>query len=268
MEISVTSDLMFNMDSQIVIFEGNKKEGIFSKAKKFYKAGTTDEEIYLSIKKARIKLGEKYNFSGLKMFQATQKMKDNDIYPDNRFVLLDDNYMKKEDFFTEEIHADILVITNKYKKIALSHRMADCPILIIEDRRKGISAITHCGIYHINRGLPREFIKVMLNEFNCKNEDLYLYIGSHIHKENYIYDKYPSIASNKEIWNDAIEEKEGKFYIDLEKAIANQINNFNLKEIKVSPINTATDPSYASHREASLGNKEKLGQNIVGFYYK
>lgn len=268
METYVTSDLMYNMNSQIVIFEGNKNEGIFSKAKKFYKDGTTDEEIYQSIKEARLRLGKKYNFSGLKMFQVTQKMEDNDSYPDNKYVLLDEKYMQKEDFFTEEIKADILVITNKYKKIALSHRMADCPVLIIEDRKKGIAAIIHCGIYHINRGLPREFIKVMINEFNCSENDLYLYIGSHIHKENYIYDKYPSIASNKEIWNNAIEEREGKFYIDLEQAIRNQIQKFDLAEIKVSPINTATDPNYASHREATLGNKEKLGQNIVGFYYE
>lgn len=268
MGIYVTSDLMYNMDSQIVIFEGNKNEGIFSKAKKFYKDGATDQEIYLAIKEARIKLGKKYNFSGLKMFQVNQKMEDNDSYPDNKYVLIDDTYMQKEDYFTEEIKADILVITNKYKKVALSHRMADCPVLIVEDRKKGIAAITHCGIYHINRGLPREFIKVMLNEFKCNREDLYLYIGSHIHKENYIYDKYPPIATKKEIWNNAIEEINGKFYINLEKAIINQIEEFNLREIKVSPINTATDTSYASHREATLGNKDKLGQNIVGFYFK
>ena len=41
----------------------------------------------------------------------------------------------------------------------------------------------------------------------------------------------------------------------------------NLAEIKVSNINTYTDPDYASHRAASI-NKDKVGQNIVGFYYK
>lgn len=256
------------MKSQILIFEGNMKDGIFSSAKKFYKKDITEQEIYEEIKKSRIKLGNRYNFSGLKMFQVTQKMEDNDSYPDNKFVLINEKYMEKEDFFTEEIKADILVITNKYKKVALSHRMADCPVLIIEDRKQGIAAIVHCGFYHINRGLPKEFIKIMLNEFNCKEKDLYLYIGSHIHKENYIYDKYPEKATNKEIWKEAIEEKDGLFYIDLEQAIINQIKEFNLAEIKVSSINTANHKDYASHREATLGNNRKLGQNIVGFYFK
>lgn len=268
MAIFAISDLMFKMESQIVIFEGNKKDGIFSSAKKFYKENITDQEIYEIIKESRINLGKRFGFSGLKMFQVTQKMKDNDCYPDNKYILVTEELMQKDDYFTEEISADILIITKKYKKVALSHRMADCPVLIVEDRKQGIGAIVHCGFYHINRGLPKEFIKIMLKDFKCKEKDLYLYIGSHIHKENYIYDNYPSNATNKEIWNGAIEDKYGRFYIDLEKAIRNQIKEFDLAEIKVSKINTATNKDYASHREATLGNKEKLGQNIVGFYFK
>lgn len=256
------------MKSKIVIFEGTKQEGIFSSSRKFYRKDITDNEIFEEIKKSRIRLGEKFNFSGLKMFQVKQKMEDNNTYPDNKWIEINESYMTKEDFFKEEIEADILVITDKYKKVALSHRMADCPVLIVEDRNQGISAIAHCGFYHINRGLPRALIKIMISEFKSEENDLYLYIGSHIHKENYIYDKYPEKATNREIWNGAIEEKGGKYYIDLEKAIRNQLSDFKLGEIKVSPINTATDENYASHREASLGNKSKLGQNIVGFYYK
>lgn len=268
MEISATSDLMYNMESQIVIFEGNKKDGIFSSAKKFYKENATNEEIFEQIKESRIRLGKKYNFSGLKMFQVTQKMEDNDLYPDNKYIFITEEHMKKEDFFIEKLEADILIISNKFRKVALAHRMADCPVLILEDREKKITGIVHCGFYHINRELPKEFINIMIKEFKCKPSNLYLYIGSHIHKENYIYDKYPEKATNQKIWKDAIEEKNGLYYIDLEQAIMNQIKDYNLAEVKISPINTATNEDYASHREATLGNKDKLGQNIVGFYYK
>ena len=37
--------------------------------------------------------------------------------------------------------------------------------------------------------------------------------------------------------------------------------------IEESPINTMTDDRYYSHAEYSKGNKEKFGQNFVGFYY-
>ena len=256
------------MKSQIVIFEGNKEDGIFSKKEKFYPKNYTEKDIYESIKKDRIQLGKKYGFSGLKMFQIEQKMEDNDTYPDNLAVEITDKYLKKEDYFTEQIKGDILVIRNQYKGIVLCHRMADCPVLIAEDRYQGISAIVHCGIYHINRGLPREFIKTLINDYHSREEDIYLYIGSHIKKDSYIYDKYPIQATNQDIWKDAIIKREKEYYVDLEQAIKNQLKDFSLAEINISPIDTAKDDRYASHREAVFGNKEKLGQNIVGFYYK
>lgn len=268
METSVTLDLMFNMESKIVIFEGNQEQGIFSKARKFYSEKTTDEDIKKQIKEARIKLGQKYNFNGLKMFQVIQKMEDNEDYPDNKYVLIDEKYLKKEDYFEEEIKADILIITSKYKNIALSHRMGDCPVLIAEDREKEVAAIVHCNLYHINRGLPKELINTLIKEFNCDPKNIYLYIGSHIHKENYIYDKYPPKATNKDIWKDAIEKIGNDYHIDVEKAILNQLEEFDLAEVKISPINTYTEKNYASHAAAFHGNKDKMGQNIVGFYYK
>ena len=255
------------MKSQIVIFEGNMKDGLFSKNKKFYPDNYTDKEIYEAYKKDRIKLGKKYDFSGLKMFHAKQKMEDNDNYPDDKAVILDDSYMKKEDYFKEIIEADILIISNKYPKVAVAHNMADCPVLIAEDRKKGVTALAHCGIYHINRGLPKAIIKALIDKCNSNPSDIYLYIGSHIWKENYIYNKYPPKATNKEIWENAIEKKGNNYHIDLTKAIKNQLKEYNLAEIKESKINTYTDSNYASHRR-SLVDINKKGQNIVGFYYK
>ncbi len=41
--------------------------------RKFFPENYTDEGIYNEIKKSRIKLDNRYNFSGLKMFQPIQK---------------------------------------------------------------------------------------------------------------------------------------------------------------------------------------------------
>lgn len=268
MEISATFDLMYNMKSKIRIFEGNQKDGIFSSSKNFYPKDYTKIQIFQSVKDARIRLGNKYNFSGLKMFQVKQKMEDNDVYEDNKDIFINNLYMTKEDYFMEKIEADILFIDDNYKGVALAHRMADCPVLIAEDRKKGYSGIVYCGIYHINRGLPKAFLQKMIEKYHSNPRDIYLYIGSHIKEESYIYDTYPKIATTKEIWKDAIEKKDDGYHIDLLKAIMNQIEEFELAEIKVSGINTATDKYYASHYAAVHGDNTKLGQNIVGFYYK
>ena len=202
------------------------------------------------------------------MFQVTQKMEDNDDYIDNKSVIIGKEHLLKDDYFDEEINADILIITSKYKKIALSHRMADCPVLIAEDRNKKVTALVHCNLYHINRGLPKELIKSLIDQFDSNPNDIYLYIGSHIHKENYIYDKYPPRATNELIWKDAIEKIGDNYHIDVEKAILNQLEEYDLAEINISPIDTYTDDRYASHSAAYNGNLNKMGQNIVGFYYK
>lgn len=256
------------MQSRIVIFEGNKEQGIFSRARKFYDNNIKEEEIKKQLREARIKLGKKYKFNGLKMLQLTQKMEDNKEYPDNKSVIINKKHLKKYDYFDEIIKADILMITSKYKNIVLCHRMADCPVLIAEDREKEVTAITHCNMYHINRELPKELIKSLITKFNSNPKNIYLYIGSHIHKENYIYDKYPPKATNENVWKNAIEKIEDNYYIDLIKAIKNQLDEYDLPEIKISQIDTFSNEKYASHSAVFKGNLNKNGQNIVGFYYK
>ena len=256
------------MKSEIVIFEGNQLDGMFSQNEKFYDKGISKEERQKIFKESRIRLGKKYGFNGLHIFQVTQKMSDNDSYKDNRYVVINDKYMKKEDYFDEVIKADILMITKDYPGVALAHIAADCPVLIAEDRRLGVTALTHTGIYHINRGLPKALIESLIKEFNSNPKDIYLYIGSHIKKESYIYNNYPPKATNKNIWEDAITEKQGKFYIDLEQAIKNQLKEFDLGGVDISNIDTATAPGYSSHSQFYVGNKSKTGQNIIGFYYK
>ena len=273
------------MESKIIIFESTNEEGIFSTNKKFY-PGKSEKYIENEFIKTRKKIANKFNFNYLKMFEPKQKMQDNDDYPDNKYVILDDSYMNKEDFLDEIIHTDILILPSKYKEVVVGHRAADCPILILEDRKLGLTALCHCNTVHINRELPMNLIKIMIYEFNCKLNDLYLYISSFVHKENYIYDKYPIWATNEKIWHKAITKEEDGYHIDIEKAILDQIKipNVNKKlkmrvkeaiepralylEISISPIDTADNNKYASHTKAVQGNKEKLGQNFIGFYYK
>lgn len=256
------------MESNIVIFEGNQLDGMFSQNEKFYDKGISKEERKKVFKESRVKLGQKYGFNGLHMFQVTQKMSDNKSYKDDRYVVITNKYMDKEDYFDKVIKADILMITKDYPGVAIAHIAADCPVLIAEDRKLGVTALTHTGIYHINRGLPKALIESLIKEYNSNPKDIYLYIGSHIKKDSYIYNNYPHKATNKEIWKKAITEKDGKYYIDLEQAIKNQLEEFDFGGVEISNIDTATTPGYSSHSQFYMGNKSKTGQNIIGFYYK
>ena len=146
--------------------------------------------------------------------------------------------------------------------------MADCPILIVEDRAKEVTALSHCGASYINRKLPIDTVQALIKEFNSNIDDLHVYVGSCAKKENYIYDKYPFWATDEEVWKDFIIKKEDGFHIDMNGAIRKQLENIGINHIEESPVDTIIDSRYYSHRASSMGRKEKLGQNFVGFYYK
>lgn len=257
------------MKSQIEIFETGIKDGIMSKNKKFYKENLTQEEINKIFLETRLKFAKKYNLNGLHIFQALQKTPLNKLnYPDGKYIVISEENMTKEDYWSEELPADILIISNKYKNIIVGNQMSDCPILIAEDRKLGVTALAHCGASYINRNLPIQTIMALENEYHSNLNDIYVYIGSCIKTESYIYDSYPSWATNKEVWKDCIKKEQSIYKIDLVKAIKKQLKSIGISHIKVSKIDTFKDKNYYSHLAEYNGIKEKSGQNFVGFYYK
>lgn len=257
------------MKSQIIIFESGVSDGIMSRNKKFYSDDLNQDEINKIFLQTRIKLGEKYNFDGYKIFQALQKTETNKIvYPDGKYIVLNEKNMTNNDYWYEQLPADILIISNKFKNIVVGNQMADCPIVIVEDRKLGATALSHCGATYINRKLPVQTVQALQKEFNSNINDLYVYIGSCAKKESYVYDNYPSWATNDEVWANNIINKDNRYYIDITGAIVDQLKEIGIKHIDISEKDTITNNEFYSHRGASLGKKLKLGQNFVGFFYK
>src|SRR5699024_6059100 len=100
------------------------------------------------------------------------------------------DYLTKEDYWDEELICDILLIDTEFPNIVVGHRMADCPVIIAEDTKQQVVAISHCGANQINREVPKWTIKALKKEYNSNVEDIAVYIGSCIKKESYQYDKY------------------------------------------------------------------------------
>lgn len=257
------------MHSKISIFETGIADGIVSKNKKFYKESTTSEEIDKIFLETRINIGKKYNFDGKKIFQALQKTDNNKVeYPDGTYHIITDEDISNDDLWNVKLPADILIISEKYKNVVVGNQMADCPILIIEDRALGVTALSHCGAPYIDRNLPYQTANALLKEYKSNPKNLYAYIGSCAKKESYIYDKYPTWAKNIEVWNGFIIEKSDGYHIDIEGAIIKQLYSLNIHNIEVSNEDTITNSKHYSHSAFAKGNIKKKGQNFVGFFYK
>ena len=256
------------MISQIKIFETGKKEGIMSRNKKFYSEELSQVEINKIFLETRINAGNINNFDGKKMFQALQKTPTNNVdYPDGKYIVLTDKHMKKDDYWYEELPADILIISNKYPNIVVGNQMADCPIVIAEDRLLGVTALAHCGASYIDRYLPVQTIQALQKEYNSELENIYVYITSCASKESYIYDCYPKWATNKKIWENAITKKNNNYHIDMVAAIISQLKEIGITNIEYSNEDTVKSEKFYSHSAYAKGNESKKGQNFVGFYY-
>ena len=257
------------MSKELYIFEANKLDGIMSRNKKFYPQELSQEEINQLFLETRINLGKKHNFDGTKLVQAHQKSESNNLtYPDGTYINLDKIALTEKDYWYEDLPADILLISKQTKNIVVAHQMADCPILIAEDRNLKVAALAHCGASYINRGLPKQTIEALKKEYNSLPENIYVYIGSCAKKESYIYDSYPSRATEKTVWKNFIEEKNNKYHIDLLGAIKKQLLEVDITHIETSNIDTITHPDYASHYGRVHGDTTKMGQNLVGCFYR
>lgn len=256
------------MESKIVIFESGVEDGIMSNNPKFYDKSLSQEEINKIFLENRLTFGKKYDIDGRKIYKATQKNDNSKLdYKDGKYIVLDIN-KNSLDAWYEKLEADILILPQNDKKIALAHQMADCPIIIAEDRKLGVTALSHCGAMYINRYLPQQTIEALKKEYNSNIEDIYVYIGSCAKKGSYIYKTYPKWATNKEVWKEAIYKRKDVYHIDMIKAIQNQLKKVGIKHLKVSKIDTITNQKYYSHAGYVCGSRKEYGQNIVGFFYK
>lgn len=256
---------------KLIIFETNKKEGCMSLAKKFYPSTYTETDIKNELRKVKDKIGKKYNFNGNHILQPTQKdVEFKTDYPDGKYVRITKKYLKKEDYWDEKIICDILLIDTNHPNIVIGHRMADCPVIIAEDTKQQVVAVSHCGAKQINREVPKWTIKALKKEINSNPSDIKVYIGSCIKKTNYQYDKYPNWATNINVWKNSIENKNNVYYIDLNSAIKKQLLEENIKEknITESKIDTYSSEEYYSHTEEIKNPQCKIGQNFVGCFYQ
>lgn len=256
---------------KLIIFETNRKDGCMSLAKKFYPANYNEKDRKKDLKKVKEKIGKKYHFNGNHILQPKQKdVEFKEEYPDGKYVRITKDYLTKEEYWDEEILCDILLIDTKFPNVVIGHRMADCPVIIAEDTKQQVVAISHCGANQINREVPKWTIKALKKEYNSNVEDIAVYIGSCIKKESYQYDKYPSWATKKEIWKNCILEKDNIFYIDLPKAIIQQLNSEGItnSHITVSSIDTYSNKDYYSHTEEIKNPDCEIGQNFVGCFYQ
>lgn len=152
------------------------------------------------------------------------------------------------DFETCNVDGDAL-ITNK-KNIAIGVFTADCVPILIYDRKEKISAAVHSGWKGTYSFILTKTINKMVEEYDCKIENLKVIIGPHIQKCCYevseeLIDKFNEISNFRGKIN------YGRM-LDLNSCILIQLNNLNIKHEQITNINNCTccdkENKYHSYR--------------------
>lgn len=255
-----------------IIFNSTIYDGPMSGQKRFYPENMDASNIKNDLFKRRLNLGEKYGFDGTKIIVPLQKnMSCNNKYPDGKYVVLNDEdcVYQEIDLWSVDIPTDIMLIKKGIPGVMMAYPVADCPVVIMEDRKNGALALAHCGAEYINRELPMQIADSLLKEVNSFDEDIKVYVGPYASADNFTYDSYPKWATNDKVWDGCIYEKDGLYHIDMKKAIINQLNErkIKLENIKISNVDTISSPYYYSNNAAYHGHKEKNGRFLVGAGY-
>ena len=245
------------------VLDIGKQYGNMNTAAAFYPKEMTLEERQKDFLERRIKLGEQFGFDGRKMFMADQTTKDGSYR-----VIDQDLVSSVDDGWKVDTKEDILMITTDTPKVVIGHPVADCPVVMMRDVKKGVTAIGHCSAEMIDKKLPMMIADAMLREFGCRDQDIYTYVSACAGEDSYTYDIYPKWATDEKVWEGNIIEKEKQYYINLRKAIAEQLEERNINNWIMNREDTITDPNYYSNSAAFHGNEEKAGRNFAGAYYK
>ena len=245
----------------IGIIETGNKYGNMNTNSAFYPMGFTAEDRKRVFLNRRIRAGNDYGFDGHKMFMADQKDKTGTWFE------LNQDYVEANPNGWTDIDQDILIVTDKTPKVAIGHPVADCPVVMAFDPKKGVTAIGHCSADLVDKKMPGFVIEALRDSHDSRIDDISVYISACAGK-SWTYDKYPSWAKDDAIWNDAITlGEDGLYHIDLRKAVIKQLKEKGIEDIFYPNVDTITDPNFYSN-SAARSDKSKKGRNFAGTFYR
>lgn len=258
--------------SSVRVVETGNKYGNMNTAARFYPEGLSAEERKAIFLDRRMRAGEHFEFDGHKMFMADQKhfsdaLKSGKTHQATYFEITSD-YVEANPDGWSDIDQDILMVTDRVPGVVIGHPVADCPVVMMADFKKGVMAIGHCSAQLIDQRLPMMVADALVDAYSSNEEDIIAYVGA-CASDNWTYDIWPKFATDKAMWQDAIYMGEDNlFHIDMRKVIFKQLAERKIasNHIVYSPVDTITNPNYYSN-SASRNNAEKAGRNFSGAFF-
>ena len=229
---------------------------------KNYSFTRSDQEIIFT--EHRKDIGFDYNFDWHKMFMADQAYLNGSVFEITKDFVLDNPSG------WPNIPEDILMIRKNLDGVLIGQPVADCPVVIAEDRKQGITTVTHSGGKMIDKKIPIAAIEALYRE-GSNPGDIYVRVGACAGKKWHYEKNMPDWAKDKQLWNQAItyRKKDDSYYIDLRKALALEFQSIGLDKNNISYDfhDTISNPQYYSSSQATT-DESKYGRHLIGAIYQ
>lgn len=172
------------------------------------------------------------------------------------------------DTLAGNIDCDCLVTESK--NIILAVKPADCPVVIItteRDHAKRFVAVAHAGRKDIENNLIARAADFICQRFSIKAEELLVGVAPCITAKNYFVLNFSDL-NNPDMWRDFIEQREGKYYLDMVGIVRSQILNAgildeNIMQYDVDTYDSAEEGNSFSHRHSLINPEKRKGRFIV-----
>jgi YfiH family protein len=145
--------------------------------------------------------------------------------------------------------ADAMITQNK--DLVLCVMAADCVPIVLFDTKNSVAAVIHAGRKGVFSDIVTNTIKAVRHNFKTKTEDIKAFIGASIKSCCYEI-KNEIINEAKEGFAFALEKRDEKYFLDLQKIIKSQLNKNGVEDILHEGICTSCDKRYFSHRRDGL----------------
>lgn len=247
------------------VFESGTMYGNMNTQARFYPEGMSADERAKDFLERRKQMGEYFGFDGAKMFMADQ------VHKNGSYFEITEDYVRENPTGWSDIPEDILIVTDKVPGVVIGHAVADCPVVMMEDPVKGVSAVAHCSAEMIDKKLPMMLADALVEAYGSKDSDIITYVSA-CAGDNWTYDSFPKWATDTKMWEDGIYEEDGIFHIDMRKVIRKQLEErqIDLGKTLFNMDDTITCRHYYSNSASSpygLNDSSKSGRHFAGMFY-
>ena len=194
---------------------------------------------------------------GIKIFQGTKDF--NPLFEiKGKFI----NLLQIHSTIIHRARLDIKLVGDglftKEKKLNLYIRTADCLPIIFYHPEVNILALVHAGWKGTVLGISSNFLLKMKQLYDLKTCDWEVAFGPCIDPE--IYEVGEEVFSFFDKFNiDGITVKDGRYFLDLEKANVNIVKKYGVSRIYTFPEKTYTSELFYSYRKGDIERNITVG---------